>query len=593
MTLRHNRAIILVGIVLLVVAWGVYQTDSQPTPPAPRTTRRAPSDRAIVVDQSSLVTAELLVHLPTTADEKSFAEEALRVADNEMDLAFAQAVRRTANQPRATSDTAKEADARLQKALRALAADQAQAEALEAAVKKANVAEAEALTDKLNLANAQAALDQDEVDDARQDLRRAGGDPQGRMEDMIAEHEAASKSADTVHIVVTNAAGTSGLVRHLRALRALKDKEALLRKAMAQADSLAIAFRQRHDRVEARAAALMRDSAVRRLSRDSAAVLLEATRRRALDGRIRAMLDQRIDNQHRLSAAYAGWTGVIVAQERAVLNRVLRSVLLILVIVIVGIILLRWSDHVIAERVIRAHAAHLVTRVSLQLIAVLLIAFVIFGPPDNLGTILGLVGAGLTVALKDFIIGFMGWFVLMGKNGIRPGDLVEINGVTGEVEDVGMFRTVLLETGNWTESGHPTGRRVTFGNSFAVEGHYFNFSTAGRWLWDEVRIAVPVGRDPYPIAAALQKQVEEATSASAREAESQWSTARGSAKVAAPATSASVSLRPVGGGVEITVRYITRVTEREGVRAALYHTAVHMLGDANVPGSAADPAPVA
>jgi hypothetical protein len=156
-----------------------------------------------------------------------------------------------------------------------------------------------------------------------------------------------------------------------------------------------------------------------------------------------------------------------------------------------------------------------------------------------------------------------------------------------------MFRTELLETGKWTESGHPTGRRVTFGNSFAVEGHYFNFSTAGRWLWDDVRIAVPAGRDPYPIAAALQQQVETATAASAREAESQWSTARRSAKVAAPATSASVTLRPVGGGVEITVRYITRVTEREGVRAELYHTAVHMLGEVNAHGSAEDPAPVA
>jgi small-conductance mechanosensitive channel len=40
----------------------------------------------------------------------------------------------------------------------------------------------------------------------------------------------------------------------------------------------------------------------------------------------------------------------------------------------------------------------------------------------------------------------------MGRNGIRIGDLVEINGVTGEVVQLGMFYTVLLETGGWTES---------------------------------------------------------------------------------------------------------------------------------------------
>ena len=129
------------------------------------------------------------------------------------------------------------------------------------------------------------------------------------------------------------------------------------------------------------------------------------------------------------------------------------------------------------------------TRVTLQIVGVLLVLLVIFGPPTQLGTFLGLAGAGLTVALKDFIVAFFGWFVLMGKNGIRLGDWVEINGVTGEVVELGMFHTVLLETGNWTDSGHPTGRRVTFTNSFAVEGHYFNFSTSGQWLWDELQIS--------------------------------------------------------------------------------------------------------
>ena len=50
---------------------------------------------------------------------------------------------------------------------------------------------------------------------------------------------------------------------------------------------------------------------------------------------------------------------------------------------------------------------------------------------------------------------------------------VEINGVSGEVIELGIFHTVLLETGSWGDSGHPTGRRVTFTNSFAIGGHYF------------------------------------------------------------------------------------------------------------------------
>jgi hypothetical protein len=88
--------------------------------------------------------------------------------------------------------------------------------------------------------------------------------------------------------------------------------------------------------------------------------------------------------------------------------------------------------------------------------------------------------------------------------------------------EIGPFHTVLLETGNWTDSGHPTGRRVTFTNSFAIEGHYFNFSTSGQWLWDELRIFLPSGQDPYPIIDAIQQKVLEATSESARKAEQEW-----------------------------------------------------------------------
>ena len=126
------------------------------------------------------------------------------------------------------------------------------------------------------------------------------------------------------------------------------------------------------------------------------------------------------------------------------------------------------------------------------------------------------------MALKDFIVAFIGWFVLMGRNGMRLGDWVEINGVSGEVVELGMFHTVLLETGNWTDAGHPTGRHVTFTNSFAIEGHYFNFSTSGQWLWDELSVVVPYGRDAHAIAEAIQKEVVAATAESARQAEQEW-----------------------------------------------------------------------
>ncbi|MFI5233018.1 MAG: mechanosensitive ion channel family protein [Gemmatimonadales bacterium] len=577
---RQNTAVVVMIAALLALGYGIYRTNGTEAEPS-AATHHGPANREIVVDQSSLVIAEQLVHMPTTADERRFAEDALRTADNEMDLAFAQAVRRTFNLPRATSAAAKEAEARLQQALHALAGDQARDTALTAALRKSDAAAGESLSDQLNLVRAQTALDQDDADDARQDLRRAGGDPQGRMQDVIAEHEAASKSSDSVHVVVTAVRDVPGLIGRFQALESLHAKESLLHRARAMADSLAAHFKERHDSVEARAATFARAGATANLSHDSSAVLLASAQRRASDGKLRATLDQRVDNQRQLSDTYAAWATVLTAQERNVVNQALRAVAVIFAIILAALLLTRWIEHVLGTRAIdrrRMQTLYMVTRVSMQVVAVLLVLLVIFGPPNNLGTILGLVGAGLTVALKDFILGFAGWFVLMGRNGIRIGDLVEINGVTGEVIELGMFYTALLETGDWTESGHPTGRRVAFTNGFAIEGHYFNFSTSGRWLWDDVRIIVPAGRDPYAIADQLRKQVEDATGESAREAQEEWKEVRRSSQTAAPAAAANVNLRPIAGGVEITVRYITRPADRDEIRGKLYHTAVDLLG---------------
>src|SRR5262249_47865989 len=251
------------------------------------------------------------------------------------------------------------------------------------------------------------------------------------------------------------------------------------------------------------------------------------------------------------------WTSLVDGQRRTAVNRILRGVVALIAVILVTVLLTRWADRLTRRLSIdrrRAQTVHMVTRVALQVLGVLLILLVIFGPPNNLGTFLGLAGAGLTVALQDFILGFIGWFVLMGRDGIRIGDLVEINGVTGEVIELGMLHTVLLETGNWSASGNPTGRRVTFANKFAIEGHYFNFSTSGQWGWDEVDVVVADGRDPYAIAESLRAEVEEATKESARQAEAEWKMSRRGGHLVTLNVAPTVNLRPVPGGTEVSVR---------------------------------------
>lgn len=579
--LKKYGALAFLTLLLAAAVYGLIITRPQ-SPAAVRDARaRTVRTGPLTVDESSLETVQNLLRLPTTPAERASAESALRLADKASDLAFAQAVWRMAARPPAATAEAAQVNARLQSALKTLAADQASVDRLNAAIKKASVADAAKLRDQLELAKAMATLDQDEVDDASEDLVSAGGNPQSGFEDMIRQHDAASQASDTLHIAITPLVIRPGLMAEYGAWSGLHDKRVALVRADSSADSAAAVLRQRHDSIQARTARRVQASNASTLTHDSTTALVAEARRQSLREKALSTLDKRVDNQRQLAGAFAAWSTVVRGEELAAIHRMLRSVTLLLMIAVLGVLLLRWSERTTATFVTdrrRMHTLRMVGRVAVQVLSVLLMLLVLFGPPSNLGTFLGLAGAGLTVALGDFIVGFLGWFVLLGADGIRPGDLVEINGVTGEVIELGMFQTVLLETGDWAGSSHATGRRATFNNSFAIQGHYFNFSTTGQWLWDEVQVVVPEGRDPYPIAESLRGEVETATAESARQAETEWKGARRTPHFAELTATPTVTMRPVPGGAEITVRYVTRLSERASVRSRLYRAAMELLG---------------
>jgi small-conductance mechanosensitive channel len=291
-------------------------------------------------------------------------------------------------------------------------------------------------------------------------------------------------------------------------------------------------------------------------------------------------LSRRIQDEQDLQNTYLSWIGLVHAHQRTVLHGVIQSALWILLIILLVYLADRTIDHYLVETGegrTRLHTLRAVIRFAVQAVGVLLMLLVVFGAPQQLPTIIGFAGAGLTVALKDFIVAFFGWFVLMGKNGMRVGDWVEINGVAGEVLEINLLRTVLLETGNWTDTGHPTVRKVAFVNSYAIEGHFFNFTTSGQWLWDELRIPLPAGPDPYLLIDKIQNAVAKEPEVNAGAAEKEWEGLTGRYRVRSVSAVPAVNLRPAATGVELYVRYITRANERFAMRTRLNHALVQLL----------------
>ncbi len=589
-------AAIVILLLVLLMLYGFWATRQ---PSAPETTSTRQGGRPLVVLRP-LKTAQQMAQLASTNEERTLAQEALRLADYDVDLAFDEAIREALLHPPPLSPEALACKAREAKAQKALEAAQDRAKQLAEQFAKEPANKQDAIEAALIQAEADMDLAQDELDDAKHDLQQAGGDPVDRLRAMKTQHEAAGQNTQSAIPTGLEPAQQLGLIHRVMQWRSLHQKQMQLWRAKAETDSTVARLSAKHDTLNAQIEAQkanISDLAKRAKVTDpgstvapapapekatvDSAYLLQKTQQLADDQKVVSAYDKRIEEKKELAGVYAQWIDLVAGYQRAVVHGALLGLAIILVIALIALFFGTWMDSLVKRLPMdrrQIQSLHTVTRVTLQILALFLILLVIFGPPGQLGTFLGLAGAGLTVALKDFIIGFIGWFVLMGKNGMRMGDWVEINGVTGEVVEIGPFHTVLLETGNWTDSGHPTGRRVTFTNSFAIEGHYFNFSTSGQWLWDELRIVLPAGRDPSPLVDAIHKKVSEATRETSQQAEAEWRKATNSRELSGLSAAPAMSIKPVVGGIEVAVRYITRASERYTLRTKLNQAAVELLG---------------
>lgn len=581
--LKTRQRIVVVGLIALVmvaIAALVLTRDSS-SRAAQAKPRRAP-----LVDEQPLQTARSMATLASTREEQRFAQQALQLADHAVDLAFADALRDATLHPIASTPEAKELFARVSRAEAQVGSDQDLIDSMkkEFATAKSSGPEIE---QQLDLVQAQLELDKDDLDDAKGDLLRSGADPLSRIQRQFARYQAAQQqSANTqINLPVTEASPpANNLIAQFSVWRTQRAKAMKLQQARDEALQKREQLRQKHDSAEQAELAQPNGSQPQEptlsagSSQDQA--VIATLHRLSKRHKNLADLDKRVQDHQDLADIYGNWLGVVQARQQATIRGFIRSALFILLVVL-GVYLAdlavdRSFTNLIPDRR-QMRTLRVVVRFVVQAVGVLLVLFILLGIPNQMPTILGLAGAGLTVALKDFIVAFFGWFVLMGRNGIRVGDWVEIQGVVGEVDEIGLLRTVLLETGNWNDAGHPTGRKVAFVNSFAIEGHYFNFSTSGQWLWDELQILVPSAQDPYPILDAIQKLVTTATEGNARLAEEEWQRATHRERLLSVSAAPAINLRPTTAGVEVHVRYITRAQERYATRTKLYQDIVALL----------------
>ncbi len=127
----------------------------------------------------------------------------------------------------------------------------------------------------------------------------------------------------------------------------------------------------------------------------------------------------------------------------------------------------------------------------------------------DLSVALGILAAGLAFALQEIIGSFAGWLTIVSGRPFSVGDRIETGNIRGDVVDVGILRTTLMEIGNWLQGDHNTGRIVTVSNAFIFKEPLFNYSLHLDFIWDEIMIPVTYDSDWKKAMTIMLKAVQE------------------------------------------------------------------------------------
>jgi small-conductance mechanosensitive channel len=203
-----------------------------------------------------------------------------------------------------------------------------------------------------------------------------------------------------------------------------------------------------------------------------------------------------------------------------------------------------------------------------------ILLFLAFLFEDRLGRLsfaLGVVSAGVAVALQDVLASFAGAFSIGFSKLYAVGDRVQVGDTRGDVIDIGLLRTTLLETGNWVSGDLYNGRIVRIPNSTVLKGSVFNYSQGFRFIWDEIKVLFATSSDCQFARKMLLRVAEESIGEYLVEAQSSWKMISDNYRSENPPLEPTVALVVNRrGSLEFTVSYVIDYTKRTTMKDRLF-----------------------
>lgn len=209
-------------------------------------------------------------------------------------------------------------------------------------------------------------------------------------------------------------------------------------------------------------------------------------------------------------------------------------------------------------------------------ILLLWVMFTLTSNQSNVAVAFGVVGAGIAFALQEVIASFAGWLVIMFWDFYKAWDRVQLWGIKGDIVEIGVLRTTLMEIGEWVNGDQYNGRLVRVANSFVFKEPVYNYSSDAPFLRDELTIVVKYWSDYNELKTLLSQIAKKTTGEYITKYKSAWEQMVNAYIIDESNIEPHILTQMMPYWVECTLRYIAPYNERRITKDKLY---THILDE--------------
>ena len=214
----------------------------------------------------------------------------------------------------------------------------------------------------------------------------------------------------------------------------------------------------------------------------------------------------------------------------------------------------------------------------IAVIAAVLLWRIWLGGLGSLGTFLGLLSAGVAVAMQDTIANIAARAYILWLKPFQEGDRIEIDDTKGDVIHTGLFHFSLLEVGKWVEADQSTGRIVHVPNNSILRRPLFNYTAGFKYVWHEIPITITFESNWKSAKEILSSIAQQTVGHLARDAEEQIRKSKRKFVIVYKKLSPAVFTSVAASGVKFTLRYLTDPRRRRGTEESLWERILKEFG---------------